>query len=79
MNHLRSPRLVLVPLVGVALVVIAGCHGGGNGDLAPSAAPSCSVDASQAGLRGDLNGNAQPDVSDAIAILHWAIETGGLA
>lgn len=71
MNHLRSRRLVLVPFAAVLIAAVCGCHGGIDGGIALSEG-SC-VTPCQAGLRGDLNGNGQPDVSDAIAILRIVV------
>ncbi len=61
-------RLCVVALV-LAVVTIVGCHGGEqNGSaLCTDSAPPCAP--CQAGLRGDLNGNGNPDITDAVGIL----------
>jgi len=68
---MRRQLLVAELWVGLASIAVCltGCHGGG---AALVAAPS-HVDTAQDGLRGDLNGNGAPDVSDAIGILRIVI------
>lgn len=70
----RLQRLLVVAVVSVWCLSIIGCHGGGEGSTIFSAAGEAPVGISQAGLRGDLNGNGNPDVSDAIAILRIVVQ-----
>jgi len=61
----------IAALAALVLVgVIVGCHGG-DGAKVSGTAPL--VPTAQAGLRGDLNGNGTPDVSDAIGILRIVV------
>ena len=65
-------RLALVLPLTLVLAAITGCHSGRE-SAAPALAPDEPVFLSQAGLRGDLNGNGNPDVSDAIGILRIVV------
>ncbi len=70
-----SPRLTAV-LAAVALVltaVLVGCHSGQDQGSAPKAAAAYPAAPAQVGLPGDLNGNGQPDVADAIGILRIVV------
>ncbi len=67
----RLTRLQSLCALAVMLVVVSsivGC-GGGKSDLAQSASAEDAVSVSQAALRGDLNGNGLPDITDAVGIL----------
>ncbi len=67
----RHVGLALLPAVALLIAGVVGCHGGAAG---PSASAPCDlVIPSQAGLRGDLKGNGNPDVSDAIGILRIVV------
>ncbi len=68
---MRRQLLVAGLWVGLASIAVCltGCHGGGT----PPVAPAQHIDTAQNGLRGDLNGNGAPDVSDAIGILRIVI------
>ncbi len=60
----------VLPVISLVLAAgLVGCHGGGQGDTAPTAAPQSTVRAAQAGLHGDLNGSGTPDITDAVGIL----------
>ena len=60
-------RLWLVALV-LPVVAIVGCHGGEQrGAFSAESSPLCAP--CQAGLRGDLNGNGNPDITDSVGIL----------
>ena len=65
--------LCAVIVTSAILSVLIGCHAGGRDDGALSCVEPLSVDSSQGGLAGDLNGNGLPDVSDAIGILRIVV------
>ena len=65
----------LVVLVAVLPVLLAGCHSGSGEEpvgLFESGSASCVV-TEQAQLRGDMDGDGNPSVSDAIAILRIVV------
>ncbi len=69
----RGVRLLPSTLAVALVVVFGGCHGG---ERERAVDPGCAVghvSLSQSGLRGDLNGNGTPDVSDAIGILRIVV------
>lgn len=66
--------MVVVAMLGACMV---GCHGGGHEGVAPVGLTETPVGSSQAGLRGDLNGNGSPDVADAIGILRIVVGLDG--
>ncbi len=67
MRVVNLHRLCVTALL-LAVITLAGCHSGEPTDaLAAGATPLCAP--CQAGLRGDLNGNGNPDITDAVGIL----------
>ncbi len=69
-RHAGPMVLTLVVLVAFCLL---GCHGGVDRCAAVKPGGGTSVALSQAGLRGDLNGNGTPDVTDAVGILRTIV------
>ncbi len=56
-------------MCSLLICALSGCHSGGAPDVASTAAVTDPVGVAQAGLRGDLNGNGLPDITDAVGIL----------
>lgn len=73
MARLRNLDLMLLLAALSVVGCFAGCHGGGQSAVVPTAAEPPPVGASQIVLRGDLNGNGLPDVADAIGILRIVV------
>lgn len=65
----RAGLSVLLPVILVGAVGLTGCHSGGSQE----AAVAGGVSPWQDDLRGDLNGNGQPDITDAIGILRIVV------
>jgi DNA-binding beta-propeller fold protein YncE len=62
-------RRTLLPGVIIVMLVCAGCHGGDDAPVSPSTSPPAPVATAQTDLLGDLDGDGQPGVGDAIGIL----------
>ena len=65
--------LALLPVALLIVIALPGCHGGDPGDVTAASAEAPGISPSQARFCGDLNGNGQPDVSDAIGILRIVV------
>ncbi len=73
---LRGQRRILegaLLIVVLALVLLAGCHSGGDKRHVGTFAAFAGVDAAQSQLRGDMDGDGRPGVGDAIAILRIVV------
>ena len=70
MMHLGGhQRLYVLVVASVVVYSLTGCHSGGAPDVASPATVGGHPELAQAGLRGDLNGNGNPDITDAVGIL----------
>ena len=62
-------RLCVYVSTVILLCGLVGCHGGGRSAATSAGGAASLVSPSQAGLRGDLNDNGMPDITDAVGIL----------